>query len=179
MTASIDLSDRGICERWVRSFLAVVDSKGFSQASTACSCPVGQLKDDVRNLASNLGVKLFQGRPASLTPAGRQLLPYLRQISSRLNEVRQVADGSRPVARERVRVRGYPVHVPMIFADVARAFLAGNANGDDVGLEFQEASSLGWESLRDLFAPLMRGDVDVAFGGPPRPPLRYIELYRT
>jgi DNA-binding transcriptional LysR family regulator len=68
----------------LRVFRVVADTLNFSKAAEELHLTQPAVTSQVRTLEEGLGIALFDrvGRNATLTPAGKALLPYVRQIET-------------------------------------------------------------------------------------------------
>lgn len=146
--------------RVIRYFLAVVDEGSVTQAAAAVRVAQPSLSRQLRQLEDTLGTPLFvRGRGRMrLSPAGRQFLPYARDLVAR-------ADGAIAVMREPLETRSVSLTVVAhhtTVADVIAPFLA----------------ALGPEALKvtvhvapsaAVFKAVLSGNADlgVAMGPPP------------
>lgn len=78
----------------LKAFLAVADSRSFSQAGETLHLSQPAISKRIAALETELGQRLFDriGRQVSLTEAGRVLLPQARRIIEVLNETRRLLD---------------------------------------------------------------------------------------
>ena len=66
---------------FVRYFVAVVETAGFTTAAERCHVTQPTLSAGISRLEEEIGARLFErGRRTALTPAGQRFLPYARSI---------------------------------------------------------------------------------------------------
>lgn len=72
----------------LRVFRTVAETLNFSKAADELHLSQPAVTSQIRTLEEGLGISLFDrvGRNATLTPAGKTLLPYVRQIEALTNE---------------------------------------------------------------------------------------------
>lgn len=72
----------------LRVFRTVAETLNFSKAADELHVSQPAVTSQIRTLEEGLGISLFErvGRNATLTPAGKALLPYVRQIEALTNE---------------------------------------------------------------------------------------------
>ena len=81
-------------------FRVVADALNFSRAAEELHISQPAVTSQVRTLEEGLGIALFDrvGRNATLTPAGKTLLPFVRQIEALTSDaqpVHRIADRRR------------------------------------------------------------------------------------
>ncbi len=146
--------------RVVRYFLAVVDEGSVTRAAAAVRVAQPSLSRQLRQLEDTLGLQLFvRGRGRMrLSPAGRQFLPYARDLIARSDAA--VTAMREPLATRSVSLTVVAHHTTV--ADVIAPFL----------------TTLGAEALKvtvhvapsfTVFKAVLSGDADlgVAMGPPP------------
>jgi DNA-binding transcriptional LysR family regulator len=146
--------------RVVRYFLAVVDEGSVTRAAAAVRVAQPSLSRQLRQLEDTLGLQLFvRGRGRMrLSPAGRQFLPYARDLIARSEAA--IAAMREPLATRSVSLTVVAHHTTV--ADVIAPFL----------------TTLGPEALKvtvhaapsfSVFKAVLSGDADlgVAMGPPP------------
>ncbi len=146
--------------RVVRYFLAVVDEGSITRAATAVRIAQPSLSRQLRGLEEDLGIRLFDraGGRIRLSPAGRQFLPYARDLVARSDAA--VAAMREPLAARSVSLTVVAPHVTV--ADVIGPYLA-SLGEDALKVTVREAASFG------VFKTVLSGDADlgVAFGPAP------------
>src|SRR3954447_3083893 len=146
--------------RVLRYFLAVVDEASITRASAAVRVAQPSLSRQIRGLEASLGRALFdrsEGR-LRLTPAGRQLVPYARDLVTR-------ADAAAAAMNDLEAVRGTSLtlvapHITIV--DVIAPYLA-TLGSAALRVTVRDAPSLA------VFRTLRSGDADlgVSVGPPP------------
>jgi DNA-binding transcriptional LysR family regulator len=99
--------------RWVVLFAAVADQGSFTRAAIRLNIAQPWLSAQLRKLEFELGFKLFERVSAGveLTPEGRQLLPYARQISDAQQQFRKA---SRTMGSAQSHVVRFGSQLPMV-----------------------------------------------------------------
>ena len=92
--------------RSLRSFVAVVDSGGFTSAGRRLGISQSAVSQQVRSLEEELGATLLSrnGRRIAVTQAGDTLLPYARQILAKLDEAKAAVADFEALGRGRVAI---------------------------------------------------------------------------
>lgn len=146
--------------RVVRYFLAVVDEGSVTRAAAAVRVAQPSLSRQVRQLEDTLGLQLFvRGRGRMrLSPAGRQFLPYARDLIAR-------ADGAIAAMREPLATRSVSLTVVShhtTVADVIAPFLT-TLGAEALKVTVHVAPSFA------VFKAVLSGDADLgmAMGPPP------------
>ena len=113
--------------RHLRYFLAVADERHFGRAAQRVGISQPPLSARIRELESELGVRLFHrgpGEPVTLTAAGATLLPDAREIVTRadraLHKLQSIGSG----ARAALRVGATPLVPSRLLEQAVRAFRA-------------------------------------------------------
>ena len=88
--------------RQLRYFLAVAEERHFGRAATRLLIAGPSLSQQIKALERDLGVPLFvrDHRSVALTPAGAALLPHVRALLERAEDLQRRAErlsGSEPV----------------------------------------------------------------------------------
>jgi hypothetical protein len=80
----------------LRYFLAVVEDLNYGRAAKKLLIAGPSLSQQIKNLERDLGVRLFDcdRRAVAMTPAGSALLPYVRDLVERAEDLRRLAAGS-------------------------------------------------------------------------------------
>jgi DNA-binding transcriptional LysR family regulator len=146
--------------RLLRYFLAVVDEVSITRAAATLRVAQPSLSRQIRGLEASLGRSLFDrsdGR-LHLTPAGRQFVPYARDLVAR-------ADAAAAAMRDLEAVRGTSLslvapHITIV--DVIAPYLA-TLGMDALKVSVRDAPSLA------VFRIIRSGDADlgVSVGPPP------------
>jgi DNA-binding transcriptional LysR family regulator len=95
---------------WLESFVAVVDSGGFSAAADAVHRSQSRVSSHVASLEQALGARLFdrRHRPVVLTDAGAAFLPHAREVLAGLERGQVEVDAVLGVVRGHVLLGSYP-----------------------------------------------------------------------
>jgi LysR family hydrogen peroxide-inducible transcriptional activator len=106
----------------LRYFVAVAEAGSISLAARRCHVAQPSLSAQIRRLEGSLGVALFDrhGKGASLTAAGRQLLPRARRLVA---EMEAMATGFRQELKEgggTLRVGAIPTMAPYLLPSAIR-----------------------------------------------------------
>lgn len=146
--------------RVVRYFLAVVDEGSATRAAAVVRVAQPSLSRQLRQLEDTLGLRLFdrsRGR-LRLSPAGRQFLPYARDLVARADAA--IAAMRAPTTMRSVSLTVVAPHTTV--ADLIAPFLA-TLGPEALRVTVREAPSF------DVFKAVLSGDVDlgVALGPPP------------
>lgn len=146
--------------RVVRYFLAVVDEGSVTRAAAAVRVAQPSLSRQLRQLEDTLGLRLFdRGRGRlRLSPAGRQFLPYARDLIARSDAA--IAAMREPLATRSVSLTVVAPHTTV--ADVIAPFLT-TLGSEALKVTVREAPSF------NVFKIVLSGDADlgVALGPPP------------
>lgn len=97
MIATIKISDIDMEISHLRTFQTVADSGTVSGAARVLNCVQSNVTARIKNLEEELGVQLFYRKPRGMivTPAGRLLTTYARQMIHLEKEIRTVlSDGA-------------------------------------------------------------------------------------
>jgi DNA-binding transcriptional LysR family regulator len=126
---------------WLETFVAVVDSGGFSAAADAVHRSQSRVSSHVASLEQALGARLFdrRRRPVGLTDAGEAFLPHAREVLAGLERGQAEVDAVLGVVRGHVLLGSYP----SASAAFVPALLAGfHARHPEVGVDLSERSTL-------------------------------------
>jgi DNA-binding transcriptional LysR family regulator len=95
---------------WLETFVAVVDSGGFSAAADAVHRSQSRVSSHVASLEHALGARLFdrRHRPVLLTDAGEAFLPHARAVLVGLDRGQAEVDAVLDVVRGHVVLGSYP-----------------------------------------------------------------------
>jgi LysR family cyn operon transcriptional activator len=144
--------------RHLRYFVSVVDAAGVSKAALRVHISQPALSRQIRDLESELGVRLFDrvGRRIQLTAAGQDLLERSRDVLARADAIGERARALTAGVVGRLRLGATPQAVQSFIA----AFLARyRRSRPGVEIHLTEA---GGVRLLDLLA---HGDLHLAVGG--------------
>ena len=146
--------------RVVRYFLAVVDEGSATRAAAVVRVAQPSLSRQLRQLEDTLGLRLFdrsRGR-LRLSPAGRQFLPYARDLVARADAA--IAAMRAPTTMRSVSLTVVAPHTTV--ADLIAPFLA-TLGPEALKVTVREAPSF------NVFKAVLSGDADlgVALGPPP------------
>lgn len=140
---------------WLHTFVAVVDSGGFSAAATAVHRSQSRISAHVAALEQALGVTLFdrRHRPVALTDAGEAYLPHAREVLAALDRGQADIEAVVKVVRGSVVLGSYPsasaAFLPVLLSGFAQRH-------PQVRVELAEQTTL------DLSEALNTGEVHLA-----------------
>jgi len=139
----------------LRYFLAVVETRHFTQAADSVGVSQPTLSKQVHTLEETLGAPLFErARGAvALTAAGETLLPLARRMVADADAARDAVQEIVGLRRGRVRVGATPSLCSSLVPTVLRRF---RTEHPDIELHVNEGSS------QDLIADLLARDLDLA-----------------
>ncbi|MFC3385199.1 LysR family transcriptional regulator [Couchioplanes azureus] len=139
----------------LRYFLAVVETRHFTQAADVLGVSQPTLSKQIHTLETTLGAPLFErARGAvALTAAGETLLPLARRMIADADTARDAVQEIVGLRRGRVRVGATPSLCSSLVPAVLRRF---RAEHPDIALHVNEGSS------QDLIADLLARDLDLA-----------------
>lgn len=140
----------------LRYFVAVADSRHFTQAAALTGVTQPSLSKQIHALEDSLGAPLFTRTRGNveLTPAGEALLPRARRILADVDTARLEIDELVGLRRGRLRLGATPSLCTSLVAPLLPRF---RALYPAVQLSVQEDGS------QDLVASLARGELDQAF----------------
>jgi DNA-binding transcriptional LysR family regulator len=126
---------------WLETFVAVVDSGGFSAATTSVHRSQSRVSSHVAALEAALGARLFdrRHRPVQLTDAGEAYLPYAREVLACLRRGQAEVDSVLGVVRGQVVLGSYPSASAAFVPDLLRDF---SASHPEVQVELAELATL-------------------------------------
>jgi DNA-binding transcriptional LysR family regulator len=109
---------------WLETFVAVVDSGGFSAAAGTVHRSQSRVSSHVASLEQALGARLFDRahRPVVLTDVGEAFLPHARAVLADLDRGRADVDAVLGVVRGHVVLGSYPSASAAFVPAVLRAF---------------------------------------------------------
>lgn len=139
----------------LRYFLAVVETRHFTQAAEALGVSQPTLSKQIHTLEETLGAPLFERVRGAvpLTAAGETLLPLARRMVADADAARDAVQEIVGLRRGRVRVGATPSLCSSLVPAVLRRF---RAEHPDIELYVNEGSS------HDLIADLLARDLDLA-----------------
>ncbi|UQU63198.1 LysR substrate-binding domain-containing protein [Couchioplanes caeruleus] len=139
----------------LRYFLAVVETRHFTQAAGSLGVSQPTLSKQIHTLEETLGAPLFErARGAvALTAAGETLLPLARRMVTDADAARDAVQEIVGLRRGRVRVGATPSLCSSLVPMVLRRF---RTEHPDIELHVNEGSS------QDLIADLLARDLDLA-----------------
>lgn len=161
-------------DQW-RSFIAVVDAGGFSQAGEALHKTQSSVSYAVQKIEELLEVALFarEGRKAALTPAGKALYQRAVQLVEKASALERTAEALGPDWQPELRLAVEVVYPTWSLLESLERF----------GREYPRTSVQLFETvLGGADEALFEGRVDLAvtphvpqgFGGTPLMPIRFI-----
>ncbi|MBP2473192.1 DNA-binding transcriptional LysR family regulator [Crossiella equi] len=136
-------------------FLAVADTRHFTQAAEQRNVAQPSLSKQIKTLEDELGAPLFSRARGNitLTPAGEALLPLARRILADVDTARLEVQELAGLRRGRVRLGATPSMCVSLVAEVLRRF---HDRYPGINLILQESGS------GDLVRDLTRGELDLA-----------------
>ena len=148
---------------WVETFVAVVDSGGFSAAAQSVHRSQSRVSSHVASLEQALGASLFdrRHRPVLLTDAGQAFLPHAREVLARLERGQDEVDAVLGAVRGHVVLGSYPSASAAFVPELLSAF---SAQYPDVSVDLTErptldlSEALGSGSLHLALRPLAPHD---------------------
>jgi len=140
----------------LRYFVAVADSRHFTQAAALTGVTQPSLSKQIHALEDSVGAPLFTRARGNveLTPAGAALLPRARRILADVDTARLEIDELVGLRRGRLRLGATPSLCTSLVAPLLTRFRALHPA---VRLSIQQDGS------HDLVASLARGELDQAF----------------
>jgi len=92
--------------RALRTFIAVAETGSFTRAGQRLKVSQSAVSQQIRSLEEAVGTSLFtrQARKVALTQAGNVLLPYARQISTKIDEATAVISDFEGMGRGKVAI---------------------------------------------------------------------------
>jgi DNA-binding transcriptional LysR family regulator len=140
---------------WLETFVAVVDSGGFSAAAETVHRSQSRVSSHVASLEQALGARLFdrRHRPVVLTDVGEAFLPHAREVLADLYRAQAEVDAVLGVIRGHVVLGSYPSASAAFVPGVLRTFTARHP---EVSIDLSERPSL------DLSGALESGELHLA-----------------
>lgn len=144
---------------WLETFVAVVDSGGFSAAANAVHRSQSRVSSHVASLEQALGARVFdrRHRPVLLTDAGEAFLPHAREVLAGLHRGQAEVDAVLGVVRGHVVLGSYPSASAAFVPELLSGF---NARHPQVSVDLIErptldlSEALGSGSLHLALRPL-------------------------
>jgi len=146
--------------RTLRYFLAIVDHGSVTAAARHVHTAQPAISRQIQALEVELGVKLFlrDGRSLRLSPAGRRLLPIVRDLIARADRARAAMTALAQGVRVDLTVAAHPTTI----ADVIAPFVASRG-------ESFTTPSFVVASADAAYEALARAEVDLAISTNPPP----------
>lgn len=144
----------------LRYFVAVADCGAFTRAATRCDVAQPSLSQQIARLEESLGMRLFDriGRGATLTDAGRALLPRAREILAHVRDVEAHLEADLDRGVGALAVGAIPTMAPYLLPCAIEAF----------GRRFPECDLTVREDLTErLVDALIDGNLDLAMMSAP------------
>jgi DNA-binding transcriptional LysR family regulator len=140
---------------WLETFVAVVDSGGFSAAADTVHRSQSRVSSHVASLEQALGARLFdrRHRPVVLTDVGEAFLPHARAVLADLDRAQAEVDAVLGVVRGHVLLGSYPSASAAFVPGVLHAFTELHP---EVSVDLSERPSL------DLSGALETGQLHLA-----------------
>jgi DNA-binding transcriptional LysR family regulator len=126
---------------WLETFVAVVDSGGFSAAADAVHRSQSRISSHIASLEQTLGARLFdrRHRPVLLTDPGEAFLPHARAVLAALDHGHAEVDAVLGVVRGHVLLGSYPSASAAFVPGVLCGF---NARHPQVSVDLSERPTL-------------------------------------
>ncbi|GAA1290436.1 LysR substrate-binding domain-containing protein [Pseudonocardia aurantiaca] len=140
---------------WLETFVAVVDSGGFSAAAESVHRSQSRVSSHVASLEQALGARLFdrRHRPVVLTDVGEAFLPHARAVLADIDRAQAEVDAVLGVVRGHVVLGSYPSASAAFVPGVLSAFTARHPQ---VSVDLSERTTL------DLSGALESGQIHLA-----------------
>ncbi|MEK6439321.1 LysR family transcriptional regulator [Pseudonocardia sp. T1-2H] len=140
---------------WLETFVAVVDSGGFSAAADSVHRSQSRVSSHVASLEQALGARLFDRthRPVVLTDVGEAFLPHARAVLAELGRGQAEVDAVLGVVRGHVVLGSYPSASAAFVPEVLSTFTARHPH---VSIDLSERPTL------DLSGALECGELHLA-----------------
>jgi DNA-binding transcriptional LysR family regulator len=110
--------------RALRAFVAVAEAESFTRAGQRLEVSQSAISQQIRSLEDSVGAQLFvrQARRAGLTQAGNVLLPYARQILSKVDEALAVVSDFEAMGRGRIMIGAGATACHHVLPQILRVF---------------------------------------------------------
>lgn len=124
--------DLGVEIHQLRYFLAVADRGGMREAARACHVTQPSLSKQVQKLEQELGQRLFERsrQGASLTDAGRALLPRARALLGELSTTLDAVRAEVKLGTGRLAIGAIPTMAPYLLPKLIRRVTRRHPRGD-------------------------------------------------
>jgi DNA-binding transcriptional LysR family regulator len=150
---------RGMDLRHLKYFLAVAETRNFTQAAASCYVAQSALSQQIARLEKDVGAQLFSrtSRSVRLTAAGELLEPLARRILADVDTARAALDALSGLRRGRLRLglvqtRASSVDLVEVMADYHARY---------PGIDFHVTNAPSAE----MAAAVLAGDLDIAIVG--------------
>lgn len=150
---------RGMDLRHLKYFLAVAETRNFTQAAASCYVAQSALSQQIARLEKDVGAQLFSrtSRSVRLTAAGELLEPLARRILADVDTARAALDALSGLRRGRLRLglvqtRASSVDLVEVMADYHARY---------PGIDFHVTNAPSAE----MAAAVLTGDLDIAIVG--------------
>lgn len=164
------MTNLNISSGQIELLVALTETGSFSEAAKRLGLTQSAVSHSLARLESELGVVLVERgrRGINLTPTGAAILPYAREVRTRLEAIRQVSAAAVGEAQGKVRLGIAPPFPAATLARIVRAFHEAYPGVELVISEdamVTEKPSLADGRLDVVFAPdTPPGTQSVAFG---------------
>lgn len=149
--------------------IAVAETLSFSEAAYEMSFSLSAVSRMISSLEESLGVTLFFRKAkskVSLTPAGEELLPYIRHIVGKHSQMMRAAQNIRKNSEETI-VFSHPPNVPSyIEAELVYAYMKDRPDANVIEYRQNDA-----RSVEMLYAGKLDFGISTLFGPIDRSPL--------
>jgi LysR family transcriptional regulator, nitrogen assimilation regulatory protein len=158
-------------------FALVVDAGSISAAGILFGCDASTVSRRITQLEKSCGTRLFErsGRGVELSPQGRVLLDFARQMGSLMDAAQVAMNGSKRQGPARIHIAAQPTIAKVLFSAL---FHAIRARYPAVEIHFTEALA------NKILLELQSGEIDIAIlykpeypGSLPYEALLYERLY--
>jgi DNA-binding transcriptional LysR family regulator len=144
---------------WLRSWVEVVDSRGFARAATRLHLSQPRVSAHVANLERALGCALIdrRARPLELTEAGKRLLPRARSILAAVDDTVSDMKSTASTSSGKLTIASFAsasaAFLPSVLTDLRRAnplLQVGILDGDSHSIESALSDRRAAVALRPL-----------------------------